>query len=141
MSDRVQDLLGIVSDYVYVCDDGGYKADSRLIGDAYVGDDVWFLAWFIETFVTDQDHKLRFLGMMNAVDGFVRDLARYAYEKTGEPVLIPHELVAELKRRMIHGYFPGVDEIVAQAKHGPALHAQMALKRYMQEEAWRKRSS
>ena len=140
MTQRVNDLMGTVADFMYVCDEGEYKANRRLIADAYSADSPWFLGWFIDTFVTDTEHKQRFLGALRAVDGFVKDFTAIHYEKTGEPLRIPPELVDELKRRIVRGYWPNVDEIVREAKHGQPLRAKMALLRTMKEESWRTRS-
>ena len=54
--------------------------------------------------------------------------------------LFPPKIIDELKRRVLTGYFPGVDEIVREAKHGQPLRAQQALLRTFQEDAWRMRS-
>jgi len=136
----IRDLMGIVADFVHVCPEGGYLFDDRLIADAYHRDNMWFLAWFIEVFVTDAAEKRRLIGALGGVDGFFQELAAYHKDTTGEPLLIPPEVVDALKRRILAGYFPGVDEIVAQAKYGPILGAQRALKQYMEASAWRMRS-
>ena len=140
MSYNVAHLLGTTADFIRVCDDGGYLGDHRLIGDAYAVDDIWFFAWFIDVFVTDKVHKRRFLGCLRAVDDFARDFAKLHHEKHGEPLRIPPEIINELKRYIVRGYWPGVDEIVLEAKHGQPLRAQQALMRTMREDAWRKRS-
>jgi hypothetical protein len=128
-----------VADFVYVCEED-YLRDKRLIGDAWATDDVWFLLWIIDTFVTDREHKRRFLGTLRAVDDFVRDFCEVYYARHGEALRVPPALVDALKRRIIAGYWPGVDEIVKEAKTGQPLRAQHALLRTMREDAWRMRS-
>ena len=140
MTQRVNDLMGTVADFLYVCDEGEYKSNRRLIADAYSTDSPWFLGWFIDTFVTDLDHKVRFKGALRAVDEFVRDYSTLYYEKTGEPLRVPMELVDELKKRIVRGYWPTVDEIVKEAKTGQPFRAQQALLRTMKEDSWRRRS-
>ena len=141
MSDtKVSQLISTIADFVNVCGDGDFRSDHGFVGDAYPRTDVWFLAWFVDVFVQDKAHKARLLGAMRAVDDFVADFGRYHYQTTGEPVRIPPAITDELKRRILRGYFPGVDEIVKEAKHGQPLRAQHALFRTFREDAWRMRS-
>jgi len=136
----VKGLLSIVSDFVPVCESGGF-VDNRLpIGEVYAnGSSSIFMLWFIDLFVTDSDHKSRFMRSLREVDGFAADVAKRYRDRTGEPLHIPPDFVDELKRRIIRGYFPGVDEIVREAKHGQPARAAAAMLKTVDVDSWRKR--
>jgi hypothetical protein len=145
VSHNTAHLISTLSDFVNVCDEGGFQYDDRPVGDIYPGlaradEGVWFIAWFIDVFVQDLEHKSRIMGAVRAIDAFATDVSRWHYKETGEPLRIPPKIIDELKRRVLTGYFPGVDEIVREAKHGQPLRAQQALLRTFQEDAWRMRS-
>jgi hypothetical protein len=132
-------MMDVITDHIRVCEDGsGFFTSQRLIADHYEDTSDYHLWWFIETFITDRSHKLRLKAMLHEVDTWAWDMARVA-KAEGRHVQ-PRQMASELKRRLLRGYFPTVDEIVAEARAGQPLRIQEALFRAIPEESWRKRS-
>jgi hypothetical protein len=122
--------------YVDCPDTEPYLVDPRSPKESFAWGAPWKIQAFVDMFVTDPEHKIRIQNALLAVDAFFADLAKLSFTDTGTPQTLPDELIAELKKRILIGYFPSPSEIVREATSGNAARAKQLLLKHIPEEDW-----
>jgi hypothetical protein len=141
MNPHLREVATIVSGTVPACEDiHHYLDDPRPMGDLAGSMGLDHLLWMINCFITDIHQKTRILGALRGVDEAFRDIEKFSYEKDGVGCRFSPELINHVKHRVLRGFFPHIDEIIAEAAHGNPARAKSILMDKIPREAWREKS-
>jgi hypothetical protein len=117
-----------------------FRHDVRLLGDANEAQSSWRHEFWAAYFEPDPGELARFRRVLAAPGTALRDLARLHKARTGTAPLVPEAVIELLRKRLALAYFPSADVVMRRARSGSALYAQQCLTRYIEEDAWRRRS-
>lgn len=134
-------LVGILRDDLDACDERDQVFSFGSFRDMYDEIDWVWVWWWIETFVTDVEHRRKLAAMIRAPDQFFADLAKLEHARTGQAVRIPRRLVRGLRLRLLQAAYPTLNEIVLEAQRAPAARASANIQRKIEVEKWRTRFS
>lgn len=134
-------LVRILEDDLDACDERDRVFTFGSFRDMYDEIDWVWVWWWIETFVTDVEHRRKLAAMIRAPDQFFADVAKLEHARTGQAVRIPRRLVRALRLRLLQAAYPTLNEIVLEAKRAPAARASANIQRRIEVEKWRTRFS